>query len=166
MTQEVSHSARNALADAYNAAGLRNIAGWVKCGAADESTHTPALMALTASHAEAAELRARVEALEEENARLKARLKAAEWFYYGDECSSDQCRDSIDECIDEDFRWDNKPEGDHVLLVSGARPVPDMWVALHYYTEAEKDERGSDDEYAYTVHATEDEARQALGTQP
>ncbi len=100
----------------------------------------------------------RIEALTAENERLRE----AHWFYLGDDCSSDQCRFGIDECISEDFEWDNPAKGDHVLQVSGARPVPDMWVALHYFTDAEKDERNDDEPYSYTVHATEAEARAAL----
>jgi len=84
------------------------------------------------------------------------------WFYLGDDGSSDQCRFGIDDCITEDFEWDNHRHGDHVLQISGARPTPDMWVALHYFTDAEKDERQDDEPYAYTVHATENEARAAL----
>lgn len=95
--------------------------------------------------------------------RLREALKEAHWFYLGDDCSSDQCRFGIDECISEDFEWDNPAKGDHVLQISGARPVPDMWVALHYFTDAEKDERDDDEPYDYTVHATEEEARAALG---
>ena len=107
--------------------------------------------ALRQLQAERDTLKARVEALEE-----------AQWYYLGDDCSSDQCRLNIDECISEDFEWANKPEGDHVLQISGARAVPDMWIALHYFTEDEKDEWGDDESYTYTVHATEEEARQAL----
>ena len=95
-----------------------------------------------------------------------ARLREAHWFYYGDDCSGENCRFNINECISEDFEWDNRPEGDHVVLISGARPVPDMWLALHYYTEQEKDERGDDEPYTYTIHATAEEARQALGDKP
>jgi len=94
--------------------------------------------------------------------RLREALKDAHWYYLGDDCSSDQCRFGIDECISEDFEWDNPPQGDHVLQISGARPVPDMWVALHYFSEEEKDERDDDEPYSYTVHATEDEALAAL----
>lgn len=106
-------------------------------------------------HDEAAD---RIEALTAENERLRE----AHWFYLGDDCSSDQCRFGIDECISEDFEWDNPAKGDHVLQISGARPVPDMWVALHYFTDAEKDERDDDEPYSYTVHTTEAAARQAL----
>jgi hypothetical protein len=107
----------------------------------------------------------RIEALSAENERLREALgkaNEAHWFYYGNDCSSEQCRFSIHECIDEDFEWDNRPVGDHVLQIAGARPVPDMWVALHYFTEAEMDERQDDEPYTYTVHATEEEARAAL----
>ena len=110
-----------------------------------------------------AEAADRIEALTAENERLREALKEAHWFYLGDDCSSDQCRFGIDECISEDFEWDNPAKGDHVLQISGARPVPDMWVALHYFTDAEKDERDDDEPYAYTVHATEEAARAALG---
>lgn len=109
--------------------------------------------------ADRAGLVARIEELE----GTLRKANEPQWFYLGDDCSSDQCRFCIDECISEDFEWDNHRNGDHVLHISGARPVPDMWVALHYFTDAEKDERQDDEPYAYTVHATEDEARAALG---
>ena len=105
----------------------------------------------------------RIEAQAAEIERLRERLREAHWFYLGDDCSSDQCRFGIDDCISEDFEWDNPPMGDHVLQISGARQVPDMWVALHYFSEEEKDERDDDEPYSYTVHATEEEARAALG---
>ena len=104
-------------------------------------------------------------ALQAENARLREELKEAKnphWFYYGDDCSYERCRFSVYECIDEDFLWDNSAEGDHVLCISGARPVPDIWVALRFFTEEEKNARDSDDDYAFTEHATEEEARAAL----
>lgn len=109
--------------------------------------------------ADRAGLVARIEELE----GTLRKANEPQWFYLGDDCSSDQCRFCIDECISEDFEWDNHRNGDHVLHISGARPVPDMWVALHYFTDAEKDERQDDEPYAYTVHATEDEARATLG---
>jgi hypothetical protein len=105
----------------------------------------------------------RIEALTAENERLRealARSNEAYWFYLGDDCGT--CRFGIDECISEDFEWDNPVKGDHVLQISGGKPVPDMWVALHYFTDAEKDERGYDDPYTYTVHATQEDATAAL----
>ncbi len=105
---------------------------------------------------------ARIAALEAELAGARQALRVSNqphWFYYGDDCSSERCRDSIYECIDEDFEYENgEPGGDHVLLISGARPVPDIWVALHYYTEAEKDARDSDDEYTFTEHSSKEDA--------
>lgn len=108
---------------------------------------------------------AEVERLREELGQLQLALEranSAHWFYYGTDCEGDKCRFDISECISEDFEWDNTPEGDHVLQISGARPVPDMWVALHYFTESEKDEREDDEEYAFTVHETEEAAKSAL----
>lgn len=127
--------------------------------AADDAVGLPSL------YSELEALTARIAQLEAERDAARDALKIANephWFYYGDDCSSDRCRDSIYECIDEDFEWDNRPEGDHVLLISGARPVPDIWVALHYYTEAEKDARDSDDEYTFTEHKTKEEAEAAI----
>ena len=43
----ITQDARNALADQYRAYGLDRIAQFVRCGDADQSTHTPALLALT-----------------------------------------------------------------------------------------------------------------------
>jgi len=106
-------------------------------------------------------LRARDERIAELEERLR-KSNEANWFYLGGDCSLEQCRFCIDECISEDFEWYNAPKGDHVLQISGARPVPDMWISLHYFTEAEMDERQDDEPYAYTVHATEEEARAAL----
>ena len=111
----------------------------------------------------------RIAALEAENADLRKQLHAAKqayWFYLGEETASEDCQFSIDDVITESWGYDNRPEGQHVLLVSGARPVADMWVALRFYTDAEKDARDSDDEYFYTVHATEADARAALQEQP
>ena len=45
---EIIQAARDALADAYKSAGLPRIAQFVRCGDADQSTHTPALLALSA----------------------------------------------------------------------------------------------------------------------
>ncbi len=112
-----------------------------------------------------ADLRAEYAGLEAERDALQEELRKArlpQWFYYGDDCSGDRCRDSIYECIDEDFSWDNESKGDHVLQISGARPVPDIWVALHFYTDAEKYARDSDDQYAFTEHESEQAARAAL----
>jgi len=141
---------------------LRTTAAMIrKCGASSMEadfldTTTDALTAAQATIAR----------LEAELAGAREALRAANepcWFYYGDDCSSERCRGSIYECIDEDFEYENdEPKGDHVLLISGARPVPDIWVALHYYTEAEKDARDSDDEYTFTEHNSKEDAEAAL----
>ena len=44
---KISHEARQRLGNEYCDHGLTNIGNWVKSGAADDSTHTPALIALT-----------------------------------------------------------------------------------------------------------------------
>lgn len=90
------------------------------------------------------------------------KLTRPQWFYYGDDCSSDQCRGSVHECIDEDFLWGNKAEGSHVLEISTATNLPTIWALVHFFTDEEKDARNSDDDYEVTEFASEDEARAAL----
>lgn len=130
--------------------------------AVDHQSSNRSLAKELADWTEAAATIARLKAELDEAREALRKANSASWFYYGDNCESDRCRTDIGECISEDFEWDNKPEGDHVLLISGARPVPDMWVALHYYTEDEKDERDSDDEHTFTVHASKEEAELAI----
>jgi hypothetical protein len=90
------------------------------------------------------------------------KLARPQWFYYGDDCSSDQCRDSVHECIDEDFLWGNNAEGSHVLEISTATNLPTIWALVRFFTEDEKNARDSDDDYEVTEFASEDEARAAL----
>ena len=159
---------REMLADAYATGATDVHNSWVAGtnggepdfgeSASDYATSIELPDTITALQAEVARLR-------EENEALRgdlAKANSAHWFYYGDDCSSNRCRFDINECISEDFEWDNRAEGDHVLQISGARPVPDMWVGLHYYTNAEKDARGDDEQYTFTVHDSEEEARKAL----
>lgn len=107
------------------------------------------------------ELRAALTAQADEIERLR-KLARPQWFYYGDDCSSDQCRDSVHECIDEDFLWGNNAEGSHVLEISTATNLPTIWALVRFFTEDEKNARDSDDDYEVTEFASEDEARAAL----
>lgn len=43
----IKHEAREILADSYEVNGLKNVADWIRAGQADNSTHTPALEALS-----------------------------------------------------------------------------------------------------------------------
>lgn len=95
--------------------------------------------------------------LREEVERLR-KLALPQWFYYGNECSSDRCRDSIHECVDEDFLWDNQPEGSHVLEISTATNLPTIWAAVHFFTGEEKAARQDDEEYEIAEFASKDEA--------
>lgn len=97
----------------------------------------------------------------EEVERLR-KLVAPQWFYYGDECSSDRCRDSIHECIDEDFLYDNRGEGSHVLEIATATNLPTIWAVVHFFTDEEKDARQDDEDYEVTEFATKVEAEAFL----
>ena len=107
------------------------------------------------------EIVAALTAQADEIERLR-KLARPQWFYYGDDCSSDQCRDSVHECIDEDFLWGNNAEGSHVLEISTATNLPTIWALVRFFTEDEKNARDSDDDYEVTEFASEDEARAAL----
>lgn len=110
----------------------------------------------TRCEAEAAEARAEVE-------RLKAlKTPRPQWFYLAGDMSSDKCRFGVHEVIDEDWLWDNRAEGSAVVQIETATPCPDIWCAVRFFTDVEKDERASDDDYEFSEHATEEEARQAL----
>lgn len=106
----------------------------------------------------------RLAELEAENARLReAAVKfAPQWFYLAGDMSSDKCRFAPSEVIDEDWLWENRAEGSAVVQIETAAPCPDIWCVVRFFTEAEKDERGSDDEYEIVEFASEEEARAAL----
>lgn len=124
---------------------------------AKRETHTFGRCGAKSCDAMIAALTAQAEEIE----RLR-KLTRPQWFYYGDECSSDQCRDSVHECIDEDFLWGNKAEGSHVLEISTATNLPTIWALVRFFTEEEKNARDSDDDYEVTEFASEDEASAAL----
>lgn len=119
--------------------------------------HSKAIVREAFANYRAAALTAQADEIE----RLR-KLARPQWFYYGDDCSSDQCRDSVHECIDEDFLWGNNAEGSHVLEISTATNLPTIWALVRFFTEDEKNARDSDDDYEVTEFASEDEARAAL----
>jgi len=94
----------------------------------------------------------RIEALNAEVERLR-KLTCATWFYMPDE--GDRCWFSPHEVIDE--MYDPKP-GDHVFEVECATSLPSIWCAVRVTDDPDADER-----FTFTEHATEAEARAALG---
>ena len=103
----------------------------------------------------------RIAELEAEVARLRKQCRP-EWFYLAGDMSSDRCRFSPHEVIDEDWLYDNRGEGSAVVQIECATQCPDIWLAVRFFTDEEKDQRGSDDDYELTEHETEEEARAAL----
>lgn len=97
-------------------------------------------------------LAARVKVLEAENERLR-KLTCATWFYMPDE--RDRCWFSPDEVIDEMY---NPEPGNHVFEVECATSLPSIWCAVRVADDPDADER-----FTFTEHATEAEARAALG---
>ena len=109
---------------------------------------------------EAADL---IETQAREIERLKNMLKP-QWFYHGEDQSSDQCRFSPYEVIDEDFfGWgERKKEGPHLVHISTAMPGPDIWAVVRVLTEEEMDARDDDEPWLIEEYDTEEEARAAL----
>lgn len=99
--------------------------------------------------------------LAEENARLRKMLNP-EWFYLAGDMSSDRCRFSAWEVIDEDWAPDHNEEGAAIVQIETATRCPDIWALVHFFTEEEKDARQSDDEYEIIEFASEAEAQAAL----
>ncbi len=88
-------------------------------------------------------------------------LDAGSWFYPEGDTSSEECRDSPEEVIDYAVEGMEKGEK-RVVIIERAIHLPEVFAAVHVFTEDEKDERGSDDDHAHTLHATLEEARAAL----
>lgn len=89
-------------------------------------------------------------------------LEDGEWFYPEGDHSSDECRFSPDEVIDYALEGESVSR---VVAIERAVSLPTVYAAVRVWTDAEKDERGSDDDYDYTLFATAEEARAALTTQ-
>lgn len=86
-------------------------------------------------------------------------LTDGEWFYPEGDHSSDECRFSADEVIDYALEGNHKSQ---VVCIERAASLPAVYAAVRVYSDAEKDERQSDDGYDYTLFATAEEARAAL----
>lgn len=90
--------------------------------------------------------------LRAENARLK-KLTIPTWFYHPD--YPEYCKFDPSEVIDEGY---NPPPGDHVFEIDCAAALPSIWCAVHVSNDPDADER-----FTHTEHASEAEARAALG---
>lgn len=104
---------------------------------------------------------ASTEALRAENARLRELLQP-KWFYLAGDMSSDKCRFSPYEVIDEDWLYQNRGVGSAVVKIEAATTCPDIWCAVRFFTDEEREVQGSDEPYIFTEHATEEAARAAL----
>lgn len=118
------------------------------------------LAVLQTAHESELAMQAKIDALREENARLRKML-VPQWFY-ADGYSSEDCHDSPCEVIE---YLDLNP-GKHVISVDCAGPMPSIWCAITVLTDEQMDEQETDDRVVFTEHASEEEARQALGDRP
>ena len=108
---------------------------------------------------EIAELRA-------ENERLRKMLRP-EWFYLFDGCDGESTYDNIPELLDEHYFWDRPKIGQHVVKVEAVTTLPSIWAAVRFdCTCADPDDCECDNDMIVTEHASEAEARAALGETP
>lgn len=104
--------------------------------------------------------------LQAENERLRKTLKP-EWFYPADGYESEACRWSVGEVLNEDYFSDLPKTGQHVVEINVATPLPSIWAAVRFTCEcADPDECECDNDMIVTEHASEAEARAALGDAP
>lgn len=83
------------------------------------------------------------------------------WWYPEGDTSSDACCHGPTEALEGPA--DEMDEGEsRVVVLERALSLPDVYAALHVFTEAEKDARDDDDPWDFTLHTTPDEARAAL----
>ena len=103
-------------------------------------------------------LRAELAARDQEIARL-TKMTRPQWFYLGDDTSSDNCSDSVNDALDVIHL--NPGETD-VFQISTATSLPSIWALVHCQTEEEKNAADDDDDWVITEFATEEEAHEAL----
>lgn len=101
-----------------------------------------------------------------ENEQLRKMLQP-EWFYAADGYESEACRQSVWEVLDEHYSWDRPKTGQHVVEINVATSLPSIWAAVRFKCECDDpDECECDDNMIVTEHASEAEARAALGETP
>ena len=104
--------------------------------------------------------------LKDENEQLRKMLQP-EWFYAADGYESEACRQSVGEVLDEYYFWDRPKTGQHVVEINVATALPSIWAAVRFNCECDDpDECECDNEMTVTQHASEAEARDALGDAP
>jgi hypothetical protein len=131
-----------------------------KMDSADDEEGVPEKMVAYYWCEQATEARAQVEQLRKALEKYEG-PNAGTWYYPEGDTSSDACCHSEYEVLDERyFDYDGPKTG--VFSIERAVALPPLYAAVHAFTDAEKDERDSDDEYEVTFHVTADEARAAL----
>lgn len=128
---------------------------------------SPALRDTVAALADLADAQAQENArLKVENERLSKMLQP-EWFYPADGYESETCRFDVYEVLEEDYFWDRAKTGQHVVKINVATSLPSIWAAVRFKCEcADPDGCECDNDMIVTEHASEAEARAALGDAP
>ena len=104
--------------------------------------------------------------LRAENERLHKMLQP-EWFYPFEGWDGETTYDNIPELLDEHYFWDCPKTGQHVVKVEAVTTLPSIWAAVRFNCScADPDDCDCDNDMIVTEHASEAEARAALGVTP
>ncbi len=79
-----------------------------------------------------------------------------DWWYPENTTDEGHCHQSPDEVIE--YMLDENIEWDCVIAIDRALVLPTVYAAVHRYDEAAQKERGDDEPWTFTLHATREEA--------
>jgi hypothetical protein len=88
-------------------------------------------------------------------------VNAGSWFYPEGDTSSDECRYSPSEVV-ENYAEGKRDGETGVCVIERAVSLPDIYAAVRVLTDDERDTLGEDESHVYTLHATLEEAVAAL----
>lgn len=82
------------------------------------------------------------------------------WWYPENTTDEGHCNQSPDEVIE--YMLDERPEWDCIVAIDRALVLPTVYAAVHRHDEASQKERGDDEPWTFTLHATREEAALAV----
>lgn len=144
-------------------AGWSIISGGKHVGSAMGKANTGLFLAAPDLRATVAALADLAEAQAQEIARLR-KLLTPEWFYPADRYDSEYCCHDVNEVLEEHYFWGRPKTGQHVVEINAATRLPSIWAAVRFKCECDDpDDCDCDNDMIATEHASEADARAALG---
>ncbi|OJH45155.1 hypothetical protein [Paracoccus sp. SM22M-07] len=104
----------------------------------------------------------RAEAVEAELSKLRKMLRP-EWFYEADCHDSEKCCFDLTEVLEEHYFYDRPRKGNHVVQISCATSLPDIWAAVRVDCKCtDEDDCDCDTDLIVTEHDSKEAAEAAL----